>query len=175
MNVLVEQDVRDVEVWTAGEVDGLFHPRADPAMRRPDEAFHFEGARRGYGYIASDVIAIDCDVPRDLGSGCADGVPGHRAGNLRALMVLKDQQRGRGGKVLIGVEDVQRAFMRAPVAEHRREGSEVYAVRREVQRRHARYRAPQQRIDASGVNPWINRSGPGGLSVDGHFGFAEGS
>src|SRR5216684_3046355 len=160
MNVLVEQDVRDVEVLTAGEVDGLFHPRADPAMRRPDEAFHFKGARRGYGYIAGDVVAVDRDVPRDLGRGCADGVPGHRAGNLRALMVLKDQQRSRGGKVLIGVEDVESDFMRVSVAEQRREGSEVYAVRREVQRLHVRYRAPQQRVDASGVDPRINRGDP---------------
>src|SRR5882672_8419329 len=106
MDVLIEQDVADVEILTAGEVNGLLHARPYSAVRRADEAFQLKGARRGYGHVAGDVAAVYGDVARHLRRGRADGVPGHGAGDLRCSVVEKDQQRGRGGKVVIGIEDV---------------------------------------------------------------------
>src|SRR5579864_3906322 len=88
-------------------------------------------------------------------------------------MVLEGQQRGRGGKPIIGAKHADSDLVRLPVAEQAREGCKVNAIRSEIQRLHAGDGTPQQRIDSAGVYPRIDWSNARRCAINGDLAFAE--
>src|SRR5579864_116203 len=88
-------------------------------------------------------------------------------------MVLEGQQRGRGGKSIVGAEHADSDLVRLPVAEQAREGCKVNAIRSEIQRLHAGDGTPQQRIDSASVYPRIDWSNARRCAINGDLAFAE--
>ncbi len=88
-------------------------------------------------------------------------------------MIKKSEQRCRGGETVVRIEDVDAYRVRLAVAEQSGEGREIHPIRNKVQCLYARNRPPEQRIDATGVYPGIDRSNAGRLTVNASPRFRE--
>jgi len=165
----------DIEGFDARERDILRDGCGDGTVRGVDVSRDLEVVGRlradRAAYISSGPDVNVFGVNRRRGG---EGIFGEGSGDLGGTVIEIEEQRGGSREIIVGVVDAKSYGVRLTIVENAGEGREVDAIRFEVQRLHAGNRDPEEGIDASGVDPGIDGSDSGGITIDCDFRFAEG-
>lgn len=143
----------DGEVLNAFETDRLVDFCVDLAVRSIGVAFDFEIARGECGDGTSDgARRIGNEILVDRGSRCvADGVLRDRAGDLRGIVILEQEQSSGGREIVVGIEDAESNGVRLAVAEESGERRKVNTIGNKVECLNGGNRFPKERIHATSI------------------------